>query len=224
MFPGQATYASVNAFLDVLAAHRPALGDNTISMLWTSRRGLGMAASTRYIDAELNARGVMDVTRDDAFLAWEKMFYHGTDQAVILRTLSLQADSPLPHPLLSDLHVRLQSVLAEPSVVKGEAQVEPMGDAELRAFLTQRLTTRVSSTLCLAEDSIDPHVALSRLGMDSVMTVELRAQLQPAIKVKVGPTLIWNCPPVAHLVQHFFKPKSLTRQGSCSSTGRDRGD
>ncbi|MCJ1423702.1 hypothetical protein MMC29_001586 [Sticta canariensis] len=207
-FPGQASYASGNTFLDVLATHRRALGDNTISMLWTSWRGLGMGASTRYIDAELNARGVMDVTRDDAFLAWEEIFNHDTDQAVILRTLSLQADSPLPHPLLSDLHVRRQSVLAERSGVKGEAQVEPMGDAELRAFLTQRITTCVSSTLCVAEDSIDPHVALSQLGMDSVMTVELRTQLQQAIKVKVGPTLIWNCPTVAHLAQHFLTEKS----------------
>lgn len=206
-FPGQASYASGNAFLDVLATHRRALGDNTISMMWTSWRGLGMAASTRFIDAELNARGVMDCTRDDAFLAWDQIFKHDTDQAVILRTLPLEADSPLPHPLLSDLHVRRRSAVAESSGRKGEEHGEPMGDAELQAFLTQRITKCVASTLSLAEDSIDPHVALSELGMDSVMTVELRVQLQQAIKMKVGPTLIWNCPTIAHLAQHFFAEK-----------------
>lgn len=207
-FPGQASYASGNAFLDGLATHRRALGDNTISMLWTSWRGLGMAASTRYIDAELNARGVTDVTRDNAFLAWEQIFKHDTDQAVILHTLPLAADSPLPHPILSDLHIRRESAVAGSLVAKGEAQARPMGDAELQAFLTRQVTKCVASTLSLAEDSIDSHVALSELGMDSVMTVELRVQLQLAIKVKVGPTLIWNCPTVAHLVQHFFKEKS----------------
>lgn len=206
-FPGQASYASGNAFLDVLATHRRALGDNTVSMLWTSWRGLGMAASTRYIDAELKARGVMDVTRDDAFLAWEQIFEHDTDQAVILRMLPLQAGSPLPHPLLGDLHIRRQSAAARLLGVKGEAQAESMGEAELLAFLTQRITKCVASTLSLAEDLIDPHMALSELGMDSVMTVELRVQLQLAIKVKVAPTLIWSCPTVAHLVQHFLAEK-----------------
>lgn len=214
-FPGQAAYASGNSFLDVLATHRRALGDNTVSMLWTSWRGLGMAASSRYIDAELHARGVMDVTRDNAFLAWEQIFKHDTDHAVILRTLPLEADSPLPHPLLSDLLIRRQSAVTGSSGVKAEAQAEPMGDAELQAFLTQRVTKCVASTLSLAEDSIDPHVALSELGMDSVMTVELRVQLQLAIKVKVGPTLIWNCPTVAHLVQHFFAEKSQLAGKSC---------
>ncbi|MCJ1263394.1 hypothetical protein MMC22_003264 [Lobaria immixta] len=177
-------------------------------MLWTSWRGLGMAASTRYIDAELNARGVTDVTRDNAFLAWEQIFKHDTDQAVILHTLPLAADSPLPHPILSDLHIRRESAVAGSLVAKGEAHARPMGDAELQAFLTRQVTKCVASTLSLAEDSIDSHVALSELGMDSVMTVELRVQLQLAIKGKVGPTLIWNCPTVAHLVQHFFKEKS----------------
>ncbi|MCJ1466161.1 hypothetical protein MMC07_004780 [Pseudocyphellaria aurata] len=207
-FPGQASYASGNAFLDVLATHRRALGDNTVSMLWTSWRGLGMAASTRYIDAELKARGVMDVTRDDAFLAWEQIFEYDADQAVILRMLPLQADSSLPHPILSDLHIRQQSAAARLLGVKGEAQAESMSEAEMQVFLTQRITKCVALTLSLAEDLIDPHVALSELGMDSVMTVELRVQLQLAIKVKVAPTLIWSCPTVAHLVQHFLAEKS----------------
>jgi len=73
-FPGQGAYASGNAFLDGLATRRRGLGDNTISMMWTSWRGLGMAASTKYIDAELHARGITDVTKDEAFLAWEQIF------------------------------------------------------------------------------------------------------------------------------------------------------
>lgn len=138
--PGQASYASGNAFLDVLATHRRALGDNTVRILWTRWRGLGMAASTRYIDAELHARGVMDVTRDDAFLAWEQIFKHDTDHAVILRALPLQPDGHVPHPILNELHIHRQSGVSTSPTTQEDVQAKPMDTAELQVSHTQQIT------------------------------------------------------------------------------------
>lgn len=209
-FPGQASYASGNAFLDTLASHRRALGDNTTSILWTSWRGLGMAASTRYIDAELAARGITNVTSDDAFIAWERIFKHRTDHAVVLRTLPLEADEPLPHPILTDIVKRRVPTTSQAAGPGGETtEPEPTSGPELTAYLTQKITQCVASTLSLGEESIDPHVPLAELGLDSVMTVELRVQLQRTIEVKVGPTLLWNCPTVGHLVGYFVKEKGV---------------
>ena len=206
-FPGQASYASGNAFLDTLATHRRNQGDNTTSLLWTSWRGLGMAASTKYIDAELHARGITDVTRDEAFAAWEQLARHDSDHAVILRTLPVEGDDPSPHPIIDDILVRNRTVTT--GVPSAEAtQAEPTGGPELQAFLADKVTRCVAATLSLAAEAVDPHVALSELGMDSVMMVGLRTQLQQAMKVKVGPTLVWNCPTVGHLVAHFEKEKT----------------
>ena len=69
-FPGQGSYASGNAFLDTLALHRRDQGDNCRAFQWTSWRGMGMAASTDFIDAELDFRGITDISRDEAFIAW----------------------------------------------------------------------------------------------------------------------------------------------------------
>jgi 6-methylsalicylic acid synthase len=207
-FPGQASYASGNAFLDTLATHRRNKGDNTVSMMWTSWRGLGMAASTKYIDAELSARGITDITKEEAFIAWEQTFKHDTDHSVILTTLPLDADEPSPHPVLDDIIVRRRTITTKTSANEDAQHTEPTGGPELQAYLAKKVTSCVASTLSLAEDSIDPNVALSELGMDSVMSVQLRTQLQQTMKVKVQPTLIWNCPTVGHLVQHFFKEKS----------------
>jgi 6-methylsalicylic acid synthase len=44
---------------------------------------------------------------------------------------------------------------------------------------------------------------LADLGVDSVMTVTLRKQLQQSLKVKVPPTLTWNYPTVGHLAAWF---------------------
>ncbi|KAL8733404.1 MAG: hypothetical protein Q9181_003612 [Wetmoreana brouardii] len=209
-FPGQAAYASGNSFLDALATHRRNLGDNAVSIMWKSWRGLGMAASTRYIDAELRARGITDVTRDDAFLAWEQIFSSDTDQAVVLQALPAEGDGVPPHPILETLVERRQTSATSGSgiTVAGPDDAEPTSGPALETFVSNKITQCMASTFSLAEDSIDAHAALSELGMDSVMSVELRSQLQHAMKIKVGPTVIWNCPTVSHLVAHFVKQKT----------------
>ncbi|KAL9584149.1 MAG: hypothetical protein Q9203_004782 [Teloschistes exilis] len=203
-FPGQAAYGTGNAFLDSLASHRRSLGDKAVSIMWTSWRGLGMAASTKYIDAELGARGITDVTRDDAFLAWEQIFSYDTDQAVVLRTLPVEEHEAPAHPILEDIVERRRTSVGEAAA--GEA--EPTDGPTLQDHIFKKVTQCVASTLSLVVGDVDPHVALSELGMDSVMSVELRLQLQHAMKVIVGPTLIWNCPTISHLVAHFVKQKA----------------
>ena len=206
-FTGQASYASGNAFLDTLATHRRNLGDNTVSMMWTSWRGLGMAASTRYIDAELHARGIADVTREEAFSAWDYIFGHTKDHAVILRALPIENDGLSPHPILNDMLVRKPASASPGSNAQetSEQSSKPKTELEVKEFVNKRITHCVASTLSLAEESVDAHVALTELGMDSVMTVELRSQLQQALKMKVGPTIIWNHPTIHHLVEYFSK-------------------
>lgn len=105
-FPGQSSYASSNAFLDTLATHRRSLGDNVVAFQWTSWRGLGMAASTDFINAELESKGITDVTRDDAFRAWERVAKLDMDHAVVLRSLAFDENEPLPVPILNDIAVR----------------------------------------------------------------------------------------------------------------------
>ncbi|KAF4636551.1 hypothetical protein G7Y89_g1535 [Cudoniella acicularis] len=208
-FPGQAAYASGNAFLDSMAAHRRSLGDNTVSMLWTSWRALGMAASTRYIDAELHARGITDITRDEAFVAWERIFKTKSDLAVVLHARVLEANEPLPHPILSDIIRRREKDVgvgqSNKTVGSEVVDIKSLTGEELKAALTKTVVECVAATLSLPVENVDANVALVELGMDSVMTVGLRMKLQNALKVKVGPTLVWNCPTVMHLVQHFVK-------------------
>lgn len=169
-----------------------------------------MAASTKYIDAELHARGITDVTKEEAFRAWTNIFALDTDHAVILRTLPLDADATVPHPILNDCVTRSVQVSSGLSAITGgtEEQAEPASGPELEAFLLAKVTRCVAETLSLEIDAVDAHAAMSELGLDSVMTVELRGQLQKALKVKVGPTLVWNCPTVALLVKHFVEVKS----------------
>ena len=209
-FPGQSSYASGNAFLDTLATHRRNLGDNAIAFQWTSWRGLGMAASTDFINAELESKGITDVTRDEAFRAWERVANCDTDHAVVLRSLAFDEHEPLPVPILNDIAVRRAgTAVATTSAADGAAGSDDtthMSGPELKAYLDTKIRECVVSVLQLSGiDDVDSRAALADLGVDSVMTVTLRKRLQSSLKVKVPPTLTWNHPTVGHLVGWYME-------------------
>ncbi|KAJ5490651.1 Nonribosomal peptide synthetase 7 [Penicillium expansum] len=161
-FPGQASYASGNSFLDALARSRRNEGDNAISLLWTSWRGMGMGASSNgALEAELCARGITDVTPDEAFRAWDSISASdGADHGVVLRVRPLESMEPLPHAILRDIVARKESVPDELTGERGE-QRKTLTGTKLAEYL------RVVVKKCV---SIDETVALPEMGMDSVMT------------------------------------------------------
>ena len=205
-FPGQSSYASANAFLDSLATHRRSVGDNAVAFQWTSWRGLGMAASTDFINAELESKGITDVTTDEAFRAWMHLAKYDMDHGVVLRSMAFDEGEPLPVPILNDIAVRRSAPASSSSTSgpAGPADDVPKSGPELKTYLDIKIRECVAKVLQLSGiDDVDSRAALSDLGLDSVMTVSLRRQLQQTIKVKVPPTLTWSHPTVGHLVGWF---------------------
>ncbi len=214
-FPGQGSYASGNAFLDTLASHRRDQGDNCVAVQWTSWRGMGMAASTDFINAELESKGITDVTRDEAFRAWTHLGKYDVDHGVVLRSRALDEDEPLPAPILADIVVRRRANPGaggagagagggETKQGHGAATEVPKSGPELDGYVDTAIRTCVAETLQMpSADDVDPRAALSDLGMDSVMTVALRRQLQKALGIKVPPTLTWSHPSASHLQKWF---------------------
>lgn len=212
-FPGQASYASGNAFLDSLAENRRRQGDHAIAFQWTSWRGLGMAASTDFIEAELENRGITSVSCDEGFRAWEYAGCLDTAHAVVLRSLVFDANEPVPLAITEDIAVRRHPKEGSTdSAAQSRSETSstmPKSGPELNAYLTHKIQECVSTVLNLGSaDDVDPKVALPELGMDSVMTVALRRQLQQTLQVKVPPTLVWGHPTVSHLAKWFAEKLS----------------
>nr|WQM87381.1 6-Methyl salicylic acid synthase [Xylaria grammica] len=207
-FPGQSSYASGNAFLDTLATHRRRQGDNAVAFQWTSWHGLGMAASTDFITAELESKGITDITVEEGFRAWEHVAGYNIDHGVVLRSLAFDEGEPLPVSILEDIAVRRAA--PETSASTGEGQQGaasggmPSSGPELKAWLDLKIRGIISEVLMLSgPDEVDGRAAIADLGIDSVMTVTLRKKLQSALKVKVPPTLTWSHPTANHLVTWF---------------------
>jgi 6-methylsalicylic acid synthase len=188
-FPGQASYASANAFLDTMATHRRNQGDNAISFQWTSWRGMGMAASTDFISAELESKGISDISTTEAFQSWNHTAQYDTDHAVVLRALEVSADSAPISPILEDIAPKPEPSTADTrnqQQSSAEQPDRPKSGPELTSWVDQALRSCVATVLKHGSgDEIDSHSALSDMGVDSVVTVALRQSIQKALKIQV---------------------------------------
>ena len=59
------------------------------------------------------------------------------------------------------------------------------------------------SVLQIAPDTIDPDVAFGALGLNSLMAMELRAELEHKLGRHLPATLAWNYPTVTALARHL---------------------
>ena len=206
---GQSSYASGNAFLDTLAAHRRSQGDNAIAFQWTAWRGLGMATSTDFLTLVLQSKGITDIKRDEGFRAWEHLSKYNVDHAVVMRSLAFDEGEPIPCTLLEEIVVRRprardSSAPAEES--KGDSVACPTKTPELKIWLDVKIRECIALVMKIGDiEDIDPRVPLSDIGVDSVMTIALRRKLQSQLKVKVPQTLTWNHPTVIAMVEWFLK-------------------
>lgn len=203
---GQSPYGAANAFLDALATHRREQGDNAIAFQWTAWRGMGLAADSEFLTIELSSKGITDITCEEGFQAWEHLSAYNTDHAVVTRARVLEADEPIPYPLVAEIAPR-RARASHPTMAIDAPELsssKPSSGPELKVWLGTKIKECIGAVLHLDVEEIDDRAAIADLGVDSVMTVALRQKLQQVMGVKVPPTLTWNHPTVGHLVEWFF--------------------
>ncbi|MFB0617858.1 type I polyketide synthase [Streptomyces sp. AGS-58] len=196
---GQAAYASANAFLDAMAAYDHSLGAvGSMSLAWTSWRGMGMAANAA-VDAELEAHGVGDITASEAFGAWEQASRTGAACLAVLRTVPLPAGARRPG-LLRDIADDGPTPREE---TIGARDLGELSEDALRALLHEQTVSVIASEMKLDPAELDPDRSLLRTGMDSVMAIVIRRRLERLLERKLPANLVWHQQTVTAIVDYL---------------------
>lgn len=190
-FPGQGAYGCANAFLDGMARHRRGLGDRTTAVAWTAWRGLGMGSASEFVAAQLDALGMGTVGADDAIRALDLAMREDTANVVVLPVLPAAAAVPILAEVAPEDE---PDDVAEP--VAGELDPEQLAAHVLAA---------VASQLGLAESDVNVDLPLVELGVDSIMTVRLRRQLEKQTGLSLPPTLLWEHPTAAAVTARIIE-------------------
>jgi acyl carrier protein len=205
---GQGNYAAANAFLDVLAHHRQAQGQPALSIDWGAWAGVGFADSPggKRLAARLALLGISGIAPRQGLEMLGRLLGQRASQVVAVPVNWKQYREFYPagsvSPLLSEL------ALEATEVPRRAGRTSEWRDAILAAEPAQRqqllqsyLSEQVARVLGLSPSKLDLQQPLIHLGLDSLMTVELKSRIAVDLKVNV---------PVAKFLQGFSADQIVT--------------
>ncbi|MET7334484.1 SDR family NAD(P)-dependent oxidoreductase [Nonomuraea sp. NPDC005650] len=206
--PGQAGYAAANAFLDGFAHWRRAQGLPATSVGWGPWSEVGLAARPDRAGrlAGLGMGGI-DIGSGAEVLARVL-----AERPAQLAVLPLDADAWLEH----HPEQRHWSVFAALAPREGWAPVAVIGPDDLERALTEW----VAGVLRVPVESVDAHTSLVRLGLDSLMAVELRNVVEARLGVRLSTASFLDGPTLAELAGRI---REQTGTGQ-AAPGDDAGD
>jgi amino acid adenylation domain-containing protein len=188
--PMQGNYAAANAFLDTLAAHRRGLGLPALAIGWGALAEVGYVARHRDIDDYLRRRGFRTYDPQEALELLEALLRR--ERAHVLAARMHWPEVMAANPVLA-VTPRFEGLAAGPSGDDAAAHTSGSVRAALaeaapgarRAVLVPYLAAHVAAVLGTEEARIERDRALTELGFDSLMAVELVSAIKADLAVRL---------------------------------------
>ncbi|MGH3561370.1 MAG: beta-ketoacyl reductase, partial [Mycobacterium sp.] len=193
--PGAANYGAANAFCDALAWHRRAEGRPALSINWGPWAELGFFTRSE-LHRHFAHYGVEAMPAAEYLRALSLLLARPTTQAMVLDVDWARWRPGAQPPLLADLRA------ASGAPGPGSGLADALQDAtpeERQRLLEGYLRDLVAGKLGLAPASLDIQAPLTGLGVDSLITLELRIQVERELGVVVPVTRLLDGPSVASL-------------------------
>jgi len=212
---GQAHYSAGNHFLDVLAQYRQRCGLPALSINWGPWSGGGMASpeALKWLDRS----GVRPIPPEDALAALGRLLSSQEAQRVVadvdwarFRELF---ESRRRRPLLDlvgpwPARDPVSRPARPPDILARLARLDP---TERRDWLLGYVRDEVAAAIGLADAlRLDPQQGFFRMGMDSLMAVELKNRLTAGLGVPLSSTVVFDYPNIRDLTGHLAECVSGT--------------
>jgi acyl carrier protein len=204
--PGQAAYAAANALMDGLAHARSAGGHPATSIHWGPFTEVGMAASQDNRGDRLSARGIAGLSPPEGTHALGRFLLHpraevGLFHFSVRHWLEFHPQAAAM-PFLSEL---LEDTPAAPARQSFRAVLDAAAPAERSRLLDAHLREQVARVLRLSPDRIEPLTPFRSLGIDSLMSLEVRNRVEASLGLKLPATLLFTYSNVALLLEHLLE-------------------
>lgn len=218
---GMAHYAAANHFLDGLVAYRRQQGRVANAIQWGPWGGGGMAAGDAGDQAEKRGLRLLPPAQGVLFMRtfWQRQDSHVVVADVVWERFKELLEVRREQPLLS-LVARAKTAAThsgQKSAALAALADKPLEQrAEAIVELLRGLMARVIGAESI--DKIDPDQPLMDLGIDSIMALEIKKQLEAETGTAVQATLIFDYPTIRRIADHFAKVLYVDNETSNADT------
>lgn len=199
----QGAYAAANGYLDALAQRRAAQGLAALSVAWGMWDGGGMGSESLEL---MRKRGVLALSPERALLALEQALTERVDAITVAELDWDQFGAVYAEDRPRQLFARLTQVAAAvptsaTEVFIGRLQATPEVNRE--RLLLATIAEALSSVLDVSAASMDSRRPFKELGMDSLMSLQLRRKLSELTGLQLKATVLYNYPTPRELALHL---------------------
>jgi acyl transferase domain-containing protein/acyl carrier protein len=218
--PGQANYAAANAFMDSLSHARRARGLPATSIHWGAFADVGLAAAQENRGARLAERGFEGLAPAEGNHALGRLLERPRAEVGIVRFDIRHWLEFYPqmasHPFFSELG-------SERSTTTPRQQFRPALEAatpsERLGLLEGHLRDHLARVLRMNAASIDRRTPFRVLGVDSLMSLEVRNRVEASLGIRLSATLLFTYPDLAALAEGLLGELHLAQPADGASDG-----
>ncbi|KUI38200.1 polyketide synthase [Mycobacterium sp. IS-1496] len=191
--PGQGAYAAANAWLDGLVAYRRSRGLPAVAINWGPWAEVGRGQSFANL-------GFSMITPETGMEAMERALAADRATTGVFGLDARQWFQSFP----AAAHSSLFSELRDASTVerrgngKYQAELAALPDSERPARVAATIADEIRAVL-RSTDPIDHSEAMTSLGLDSLMALELRNRLESGLGITLPAALVWAYPTISDL-------------------------
>jgi myxalamid-type polyketide synthase MxaB len=228
--PGQANYSAANAFLDALAAHRRAGGLPATAILWGPWADGGMATDANR-DGQIGDRGLRLQSPEGCLNALRRILETDPAHDYVVMDVNwpaLAAQFDRGRPRLFDAFAdqwQSQDVAVKASVDQAFiAQIKAAADDERARLLKGYLAGELGRILGIDPAELQPAQPLSVVGVDSLMAMELKSNLESKLQIEVPMSSLMDGPSIDSLAGHLLPMFGGGAPGSADQSSQPAGD
>jgi acyl transferase domain-containing protein/acyl carrier protein len=206
--PGQANYVAANAFLDALAHHRRAVGLPAVSINWGAWAEVGLA--TREDRAQhLSNQGLVAFTPEQGSRLLGRILELNPVQVMAAAVDWSRLLGAYSSPLLSELAEEAEGSASPGPKRKGDGltreKLRAAPPEERRPLVESFLVEQLAEVLRCSPSKVDLHQSLNRLGIDSLMAVELKTRVEADLETSVPVTMLLEGPSLSQLAAQLLE-------------------
>jgi acyl transferase domain-containing protein/NADPH:quinone reductase-like Zn-dependent oxidoreductase/acyl carrier protein len=223
--PAQANYVAANYYLDMLAHQRRALGLPALAVDWGVVRDVGVVAAKVALARHLENIGMIPLPAQAMLDALGVLMQTNAVQSTILRADWSLVRRSFPvlkdSPRLSLLKGRSTEDESQAGLKEGESLIEALAGTpsderhpKLQGFVCE-LVARVLGT---AASKLDTEEPLTKLGMDSLMAVELATRIKKEAQIDIPTMTFMRGPSISQLTTSLLELVLPQEIGTSSPT------